>query len=155
MNLVYAASFLPVGALSDKVAKGGILSFGYFISAITCLGTAFLTLDFLVLIPIFVLAGFFTAITDTVEGAAAADFLPQQARGTGYGLLQTVNGIGDLISSAVVGALWIVVSPTVASDTLQFYLLLEVSYFSTSRAHIKTLNGSIVWGPDEQVDQRR
>jgi hypothetical protein len=58
--------------------------------------------------------GFFTAIADTVEGTAAADLLPAESRGTGFGVLQTVNGIGDFASSAVVGALWVVVSPFVA-----------------------------------------
>jgi len=114
LNLVYAGTCFPVGALSDKIGKRGILALGYFLSAITCLGTAFLTADFLMLIPIFILAGFFTAITDTVEGAAASDFIPPELRGTGFGLLQTINGIGDFISSAFVGVLWILISPIVA-----------------------------------------
>jgi len=113
-NIVYAGACFPVGALSDKMSKRGILAVGYFLSAITCLGTAFLTSDFLMLIPIFVLAGFFTAITDTVEGAAASDLIPPELRGTGFGLLQTVNGIGDFISSAVVGVLWTLISPIAA-----------------------------------------
>jgi MFS family permease len=114
LNVAYAASSFPIGALSDKVGRRRILAAGYFISAITCLGTAFLTADFLVLVPIFLLAGFFTAITDTIEGTAAADLLPTESRGTGFGVLQTVNGIGDFVSSAVVGALWALISPLVA-----------------------------------------
>jgi len=114
LNLVYAASSLPVGALSDRVGRRGVLALGYFISAIVCLGTAFLTADLWLLIPTFLMAGFFTAITDTVEGAAAADLLPREVRGTGYGLLQTVNGVGDFVSSAAVGALWTLASPMAA-----------------------------------------
>jgi len=114
MNLVYAASSLPVGTLGDRIGKRGILALGYFISAVACLGTAFFTADFWLLISIFSMAGFFTAITDTLEGAAAADLLPQDLRGTGYGVLQTVNGIGDFVSSALVGILWTLVSPMVA-----------------------------------------
>jgi MFS family permease len=114
LNLVYAASSLPVGALSDRVGRRGVLALGYFISAIACLATAFLTADLWLLIPTFLMAGLFTAITDTVEGAAAADLLPREIRGTGYGLLQTVNGVGDFVSSAAVGALWTLASPTAA-----------------------------------------
>jgi MFS family permease len=114
LNVAYAASSFPIGALSDKIGRRRILAAGYFISAITCLGTAFLTADFLVLVPIFLLAGFFTAITDTLEGTAAADLLPTESRGTGFGILQTINGIGDFASSAVVGALWVLISPVVA-----------------------------------------
>ena len=114
LNVAYAAFCFPVGALSDRIGRRKILVAGYFIAALACLGTAFLTADFLVLVPIFLLAGFFTAIADTVEGTAAADLLPAESRGTGFGVLQTVNGIGDFASSAVVGALWVVVSPFVA-----------------------------------------
>jgi sugar phosphate permease len=114
LNVAYAASSFPIGALSDKIGRRRILAAGYFISAITCLGTAFLTADFGVLVPLFLLAGFFTAITDTIEGTAAADLLPTNSRGTGFGILQTVNGIGDFASSTVVGAIWALVSPVVA-----------------------------------------
>jgi MFS family permease len=114
LNLIYAASSIPIGALSDRVGRRGILAFGYFVSSVTCLGMAFLTADLWVLIPIFLMAGLFTGITDTIEGATAADLLSQGTRGTGYGMLQTINGIGDLVSSAVVGFLWTLVSPLVA-----------------------------------------
>ena len=33
-------------------------------------------------------------------------------RGTGYGVLATVNGLGDFLSSIIVGLLWTAVSPT-------------------------------------------
>ena len=35
-------------------------------------------------------------------------------RSTGFGVLAAVNGVGDLVSSAIVGALWTAVSPEVA-----------------------------------------
>jgi MFS family permease len=114
LNVVYAVCSIPVGALSDRVGRREILAFGYFLSSVACLGMAFLTADFWVLIPVFLMAGLFTGITDTIEGATAADLLPQDARGTGYGLLQTTNGIGDFVSSTMVGFLWTLVSPQVA-----------------------------------------
>jgi dipeptide/tripeptide permease len=36
--------------------------------------------------------------------------LPKDVRGSGFGVLAAVNGIGDLISSVVVGVLWSKVS---------------------------------------------
>lgn len=114
LNLSYAGFSFPVGALSDKLGRRKILAFGYFLAALTCFGTAFVTADFLFLVPIFLTAGFFTAVADTVEGTAAADLLPKESRGTGFGILQTVNGVGDFISSAVVGAIWVLISPMVA-----------------------------------------
>jgi hypothetical protein len=43
----------------------------------------------------------------------AAEYLPAEIRGVGFGLLATVDGVGDLVSSVVVGALWLF-SPDVA-----------------------------------------
>ena len=114
LNVAYAASSFPIGALSDRIGPRRILVAGYFISAIACMGTAFLTADFLFLIPLFLLAGLFSAITDTLEGTAAADLLPSESRGTGFGVLQTVEGVGDFASSAVVGVLWALIAPMIA-----------------------------------------
>lgn len=44
----------------------------------------------------------------------AAELLPEEQRGAGFGLLGTVNGVGDLVSSVVVGAVWTRWSPTAA-----------------------------------------
>jgi hypothetical protein len=37
---------------------------------------------------------------------AAADLVPADHRGLGFGLMGGINGVGDLVSSAVVGLLW-------------------------------------------------
>ena len=66
------------------------------------------TLPYLLLL--FAAAGVFIAIEDALEGAIAAELLPAEARGLGYGVLGTVNGIGDLVSSLTVGLLWTYVS---------------------------------------------
>lgn len=42
----------------------------------------------------------------------AAELLPAETRGLGYGLLGSVNGVGDLFSSVIVGLLWAHVSIT-------------------------------------------
>ena len=62
---------------------------------------------------VFGLSGLYMGLWETVESATAAQVLPKELRGTGFGLLDTVNGIGDFASSAVVGYLWLV-SPAAA-----------------------------------------
>jgi MFS family permease len=114
LNLVYAIACFPIGALGDRIGKRPVLGAGYFLSAVTCLGTAYFTTDLVYVALIFAAAGIFTATTETIEGAFAADLLPSEVRGTGYGVLRTINGIGDLASSAIVGVLWVVLSPAVA-----------------------------------------
>ena len=39
---------------------------------------------------------------------------PVELRSTGFGVLASVNGVGDLISSAIVGLLWTAISPQAA-----------------------------------------
>jgi MFS family permease len=116
LNLVYAIACYPIGALGDRIGKRPVLVAGYFLSAVTCLGTAHITADLLYVALIFAAAGIFTATTETIEGAFAADLLPSEVRGTGYGVLRTINGIGDLASSAIVGVLWVALSPVIAFE---------------------------------------
>jgi hypothetical protein len=52
------------------------------------------------------------APADALEGAPAAELLPAETRGLGYGMLGTVNGVGDLFSSIIVGVLLAQVSVT-------------------------------------------
>ena len=40
------------------------------------------------------------------EKAYASELLPKAVKGTGMGVLAAVNGVGDMISSAIVGGLW-------------------------------------------------
>jgi hypothetical protein len=49
-----------------------------------------------------------------LEKAYAADLLPPDVRGTGYGVLNTVDGIADFVSSFIVGSLWMVFSSKIA-----------------------------------------
>jgi len=117
-NVAYAAYSYPVGALSDRIGRQGLLAFGYFAGALASLGflVAFLwKLDFIMyLLLVFGLSGFSMAVEDALEGARTADFISNEVRGTAYGVLGAVNGVGDLVASAIVGTLWTAVSPIAA-----------------------------------------
>jgi MFS family permease len=65
-----------------------------------------------VLVILFGLAGIHVGVQQSLEKSLAADLLPGEVRGSGFGVLATVNGIGDLVSSIVVGALWSAVGTT-------------------------------------------
>lgn len=118
-NVVYAAYSYPVGALSDQLGRRGLLSIGYFAGALAAMGfaAAFLwNLNVIVyLLSLFGVSGFSTAAVDALEGVLTADLVTEDnARGTAYGVLGAVNGLGDLIASVLVGALWTAVSPVLA-----------------------------------------
>jgi MFS family permease len=89
----------------------GLLAFGYFLSGVMGIGLMFISGSIGYLIIIFILGGIYVAVEDALEGAIAADLLPQELRGTGYGVMATVNGLGDFLSSLIVGFLWTYASP--------------------------------------------
>lgn len=84
---------------------------GYLLAAGMSLGFLLATPSIWYLFLLFAIGGTYLAAEDTLEGAIAADLLPEEVRGTGYGVLATVNGLGDFLSSVVVGFLWTAISP--------------------------------------------
>lgn len=105
-NVLYAAAAYPVGILGDRTSKKTLRGIGYAIFAVMCVGFLFVGASIIGLVALFGLAGIYIAIVDSMERALAADLLPLDRRGTGYGALATVNSFGDLTSSIVVGFLW-------------------------------------------------
>ena len=117
-NVVYAAASYPIGWLADRQRKAPLLAAGYLCGAATA-GMAALMFgsgssSVFVLILVFVVAGIFAAAQDTLEKAIPPDLTDAGMRGTVYGSLGAVNGVGDLVSSALAGTLWTLVSPMVA-----------------------------------------
>jgi MFS family permease len=111
-NFVSAAASYPAGALGDRVGKRGLLAAGYLVATITYAGFILEPPTIPILVILFGLAGIHQAAQQSLEKSLAAELLPAAARGSGFGVLATANGIGDLVSSVAVGALWSGVSPT-------------------------------------------
>lgn len=59
----------------------------------------------------FVLAGAGIGLAESAESTLIARMLPDELRGSGFGLLGLVQAVGDLASTLVVGLLWAVASP--------------------------------------------
>lgn len=112
-NILYAGISFPIGALADRVGKRGLLAAGYALAAVMALGWIVAVPSVWYLGLLFALGGVFIAAEDALEGAMAADLLPDDLRGTGYGVLATINGLGDLVSSIMVGFLWTSFAPGV------------------------------------------
>jgi MFS family permease len=112
-NFISAAASYPVGALGDRIGKRGLLAAGYLLATITYAGFILEPPTILMLVILFGLAGIHHAMQQSLEKSLAAELLPAAVRGSGFGVLATANGIGDLISSVAVGALWSSVGPAV------------------------------------------
>jgi MFS family permease len=106
-NAVSAAAAFPIGALADRVGHGHVVVGGYVFAAATTLGFAVAPPTPLWLVTLFVASGLYIACEEVAEKSYAATLLPPGRRGAGMGLLAAVNGVGDMVSSALVGSLWL------------------------------------------------
>jgi len=114
-NIAQALADYVVGSLSDKFGKRNLLAiFGFFLFGLMSLGFMISSTNVFYFLFLFILSGISAAAYTALEKAYAADLLPENMRGTGYGVLQTVDGIGDFVSSFVVGTLWVAFSFSIA-----------------------------------------
>jgi MFS family permease len=117
-NLFYAATSYPVGALSDRWGRRGLLFAGYVLGSLTAVGlfAAFYwriaALPFLGLL--FVVGGIYVAFEEALESSLTADLVGPETRGTAYGVMGSVNGVGDFFASTAVGVVWTLASAAAA-----------------------------------------
>jgi MFS family permease len=112
-NVVYTFSCWVSGQLADRYPKRWVLAIGYSLAVIPATALLFAGRSQALYAVIFGVSGIYMGVWETVESATSAAMLPAGKRGLGFGVLATVNGLGDLLSSALVGSLW-VLSPAVA-----------------------------------------
>ncbi len=105
-NVVYAGISYPAGVLADRMNKRLLLALGYGLGAVTALLLALGISSLPLLALAFVLGGAYVGIEETLEDSLAAELLPGTLRGTGFGAMAVVNGLGDFVSSLGVGWLW-------------------------------------------------
>lgn len=113
-NIIRAISEFSIGTLSDYVNRKvllAIVGFGGF--GVTVIGFMFQITSLWFWLPFFGCAGLSAGAVKVLEKAHAASLLPNNIRGIGLGVLQSIDGVGDLISSVVVGGLWSSGSPVV------------------------------------------
>lgn len=112
-NVVYAIVGLPIGILADKYSKKAILSVGYLLFGLLCFGFIFADGYLWFLIVLFGLMGIYTAIIESSQPALASTLIAEDQHGAGYGVMSSIDGVGDFLSSIVVGLLWTYFSPNI------------------------------------------
>jgi len=110
-NTAYAVACFTSGHLGDWLGKRGMLAAGYLLSVLMCVGFLAPTTALWFLGILFAIGGTFVGVEETLEKAVAADLLPAPLRGSGFGVMATINGLGDFASSMIVGVLWQSVHP--------------------------------------------
>jgi len=133
-NAVGAAVSFPAGWLSDRIGKSTVLAAAYATFAAACVvgvfGHGFFALALMAL-----LVGAQNPVVGAVESSLTSSFVEERRLGTAFGILNAVNGVGDLGSSIVAGALWTFVSP---QATFWTGAVLCVAAAVTLRVRIRT-----------------
>src|SRR5918996_1412783 len=111
MNVVYAASAYPMGALSDRADRRAILAAGFavLIAADIVLGAA--PNLWIVMLGIG-LWGLHMGMTQGLLAALVAETTLPAFRGTAFGVFHLVTGIALLLASLIAGVLWQAIGPS-------------------------------------------
>lgn len=111
MNLVYAASAYPMGALSDRVDRRIILVAGFGVLIVADIILALAPNLWFVMLGVG-LWGLHLGMTQGLLAALVADAAPATLRGTAFGFFHLVTGIALLAASVIAGGLWELVGPS-------------------------------------------
>jgi MFS family permease len=113
-NIYYAGFAYVAGGLADRFNKQYVLAAGYALAALMALLIVAAPMTIVLLGFIFVLSGMYVAIEETLEDSFCAELVGEEQHGMAFGVLATVNGIGDFLSSIIVGVLWTAKGTSVA-----------------------------------------
>ncbi len=109
-NLIYSLLAGPMGSLSDRVGRKKLMLVGWTIYGLVYLGLALSHTGTQIWV-LFGIYGIYYALTEGVAKALVADIVPQEQRGTAYGLFNAAIGLTALPASLIAGILWQTVSP--------------------------------------------
>lgn len=113
MNLFYALSAYPAGALSDKLGRKGLLLLGYALYALVYVGFACANQPFQIWLLLAVY-GLQLGLTQGILPAMVSDIVPANLRGTAFGIVHLATGAALLPASLMAGYLWMAVAPAYA-----------------------------------------
>lgn len=113
MNIAYSLSAYPIGLLSDRLGRMGLLISGFSLYALVYLGFGFAQAPWQMW-GLLALYGLHLGMSQGVLLAIVADTVPQALRGTAFGLINLVTGVALLPASLLAGFLWQTVSQQAA-----------------------------------------
>ncbi len=104
-NLVYASISGPAGALSDRVGRTRLIFGGWLIYGLLYLGFA-LAQTAGQMWALYALYGIYYGAVEGNARALVADLVPEEKRGTAFGVYHAAVGIMALPASLIAGVLW-------------------------------------------------
>lgn len=125
-NGVAAVAAVFGGQWLDRAGPRVVFAAGVGLYVVAYSGFAVSPASPVFLVVAFAFAGAGIGLTETAESTLVARTLPDQLRGSGFGVLGVVQAGGDLLASAVVGLLWVLVSPAVAFGYAVAWMVLSL-----------------------------
>jgi len=104
-NFIYAVLAAPLGSLSDKIGRRKLIIGGWIAYGLVYLGIALSQTGGQVW-ALFAFYGVYYAATEGAAKALVADLVPNEKRGTAYGLFNAAIGMVALPASLIAGMLW-------------------------------------------------
>ncbi|MCJ8052145.1 MFS transporter [Shinella curvata] len=105
MHAVYGLTAYPVGALSDRIGRSGLL-----IASLFVLVAAYVTLACAAGVPAFiagiVLWGLHMGLSQGLLATLIADTAPKNLKGTAFGVFSLITGIVVLLGNVAAGLIW-------------------------------------------------
>ncbi len=138
-NIYYAGFAYVAGGLADRFKKQYVLAAGYALAAVMAVLIVAAPMTIGLLGIIFILSGMHVAIGETLEDSFCAELVGEEQHGMAFGVLATVNGVGDFLSSIIVGALWTAAGTSVAFGYSA--VLFSLGALLVLRTRPVTLNG--------------
>jgi len=111
MNIVYALSSYPLGALSDRIDRKAMLAVGFATLIIADMVLAAAPNLTIVMIGV-ALWGLHMGMTQGLLSALVADEAPANIRATAFGLFNFASGVALLLASLIAGILWEQIGPS-------------------------------------------
>ena len=104
-NTVSVLLAIPIGKLSDRIGREKLIILGFIVYAIVYYFFGrFNSIN--VFIFLFMLYGFYSALTDCSQKAMISDIVSKDLKGTGFGIYHAVLGITLLPASLIAGLLY-------------------------------------------------
>lgn len=121
-NMMFITVAFAAGYGKDTIGSRFVLSIGYTLNTLTLIGFALMKPTHTTLVVLFMLMGLRAGLTEGVEKAHADGLLPDDLKGSGYGLLEFWQATAQIISSIIFGLVW-----TFGSTKLVFIVFAFIS----------------------------
>lgn len=106
INVTYSLMSIPSGILSDKIRKEFVLILSYGVFILSALLMILLAGNSLFAYVIALVFGTYLGISETARSAIIPRYVPQDLRGTAFGLFSVVTGGTFFVGNVLFGFLW-------------------------------------------------